>query len=94
MLTQDEVKHIAKLAKLKLNEAELKKFTGQLSSILDFFGQLQEVDTDNIEETSQVTGLSNVTRPDEIIVDGQEDALLDCAPHPIENHSIKIPKIM
>lgn len=94
MLTQDEVKHIAKLAKLKLNEDDLKKFTGQLGSILDFFGQLQEVDTENVEETSQVTGLSNVTRPDKITVDGNEDALLNCSPHKIENHSIKIPKVL
>lgn len=94
MITQDEIRHIAKLTKLKLTEKEIEKFTGQLSSVLDFFGQLQEVDTDNVEETSQVTGLQNVTRPDVITVDGNEDALLNCTPHRIENHSIKIPRVI
>lgn len=94
MITKDEVKHIAKLAKLKISEAELEKYTGQLSPILDFFGQLQEIDTENVEETSQVTGLKNIYRKDEIEVTENTDNLLECSPHPIENHSIKIPKIM
>ena len=94
MITQDEVRHIAKLTKLKLTEKEIEKFTNQLDSILDFFGQLQEINTENIEETSQVTGLQNITRTDEIIVDGNEKALLDCTPHKIEGSSIKIPKVI
>ncbi len=94
MITQDEVRHIAKLTKLKLTEEEVVKFTKQLGSVLDFFGQLQEVNTDDVEETSQVTGLQNITRPDVITVDGNEEALLNCTPHKIENHSIKIPKVI
>jgi aspartyl-tRNA(Asn)/glutamyl-tRNA(Gln) amidotransferase subunit C len=94
MITTDEVRHIAKLAKLKLTDTEVEKFTGQLGSILDFFGQLQEVDTGQVEETSQVTGLQSVTRVDEIEITEDTNALLECSPHPIENHQIKIPKIM
>lgn len=94
MITQDEVRHIAKLTKLNLSENEVEKFTGQLGSILDFFGQLQEVDTDKVEETSQVTGLANVTRTDEIVVDGNENALLECTPHKVENHCVKIPRVI
>ncbi len=94
MITQDEVRHIAKLAKLKLDDQEVTKFTDQLGSILDFFGQLQEVDTENVEETSQVTGLRNVTRTDEIEVDGNEEALLRCTPNKVEKHSIKIPRVI
>lgn len=94
MLSKDEVAHIAKLAKLKLSEDELDKFTPQLGTILDFFGTLQKANTDNVEETSQVTGLENVTRPDQIDVQGTEDALLNCTPNKVEAHSVKIPKIM
>lgn len=94
MITKDEVRHIAKLAKLQLTEAETEKYAGQLSQILDFFGQLQEVDTENVPETSQVTGLKNITRKDEIQVTENTDDLLKCTPHEVENHSIKIPKIM
>ena len=94
MITTDEVRHIAKLAKIKLLEGEVEKFTGQLGSILDFFEQLQEVDTDDILETSQVTGLQNVFRNDEIEICEDIDAYLDQAPHEVEDHMVKIPKIM
>jgi len=59
------VGHIAKLANLEIKEEELKKFQKQLSSILQYVSKLKEVDTKNIETTSQVTGLENVTREDE-----------------------------
>ncbi len=56
---------MAKLANLTLTEDEIKKFEGQLSSILEYVETLKEVDTDDVKETSQVTGLENVTREDE-----------------------------
>ncbi len=65
-LSPDDVRHVADLAHLPLTEAELKKFQKQLSSILDYVNQLQEVDTSKVKETSQVTGLSNVFRSDEV----------------------------
>ncbi len=94
MISAKEVRHIAKLAKLELTDREVKKFSGELSDILDFFKTLQEVKTDKVEETSQVTGLMNVVRSDEIEVDGQEDALLQCTSHKVKDHSVQIPKIM
>ncbi len=94
MITTDEVRHIAKLAKLNLSEAEIEKFTGQLGNILDFFSQLQEVNTDDVEETSQVTGLNNAFRPDKVEVTKNIPAYLEQAPHEIEDNMIKIPKIM
>ena len=59
-----DVKHTAKLANLKLSSEEEKKFEEQLSSILDYVDKLQEIDTENVGETSQVTGLENVFRED------------------------------
>lgn len=59
-----DVKHIAKLANLPLNPQEEKKFEKQLSEILSYVEKLKEVDTKNVETTSQVTGLENVTRED------------------------------
>lgn len=64
VIVKINVKHTALLANLKLTSQEEKKFEGQLSSILDYVNKLQEVDTENTEETSQVTGLENVTRED------------------------------
>lgn len=63
-LTKKEVEHIAYLARLGLTEKEKGKFQKQLSSILDYVKQLQEVDTKNVEPTAQVTGLENVMRKD------------------------------
>jgi len=64
-LTEEEVKHVAKLAKLSLSEQEVKKFQGQLSEVLDYIDVLKKLETKNIEPTSQVTGLENVFREDE-----------------------------
>lgn len=60
-----DVGHVAKLANLALKPEEEKKFEKQLSDILSYVEKLKEVDTKNVEITSQVTGLENVTREDE-----------------------------
>jgi aspartyl-tRNA(Asn)/glutamyl-tRNA(Gln) amidotransferase subunit C len=65
-LTKADVLHIANLAKIEINDAEVEKYSEQLSSVVDYFSALAEVDTKNIEPTSQTTGLENVFRSDEI----------------------------
>ena len=65
-LKKEEVLHVAKLAKLDLSEAEIEKFTPQHSKIIDYIGELSEVDTNGVEPTSQTTGLENVFRDDEV----------------------------
>lgn len=70
------VPHIAKLANLTLEPEEEEKFEKQLSEILTYVEKLKEVDTKNVEITSQVTGLENVVRKDETKPSlPQEDAL-------------------
>lgn len=59
-----DVSHVAKLANLPLSDKEKKKFEKQLSETLDYVNQLSEIDTKNVEPTSQVTGLENITRDD------------------------------
>ncbi len=94
MITDNEVRHIAKLAKMNLSEQEITKFTGELSKILDYFAILEKVNTDKIAETSQVTGTENVLRPDEIKISEIKNELLECSPHQIKNHSIRLPRIL
>jgi len=65
-LTTDDVVHVAKLAKLNLTKEEVEKYKKQLSSVLAYFEELNEVDTKNVEPTSQTTGLKNITREDKI----------------------------
>ena len=65
-LKTSDVLHVAKLAKLDLTEKEIEKFTDQLSNIVNFIGQLSEVDVKSMEPTSQTTGLENVYREDKL----------------------------
>lgn len=66
-LSKNEIEHIAKLARLELSDEELNKYGNQLSNILKYVEQLQEVDISHVEPTAQVTGLFNVFRKDEIV---------------------------
>ena len=64
-LTTEEVRHIAELAKLALSEEAIERYASDLSAILDYAQQLQDVDTDHIHPTASVLPLRNVMRPDE-----------------------------
>lgn len=66
-LTQKDIEHIASLARLELSEEEKTMFVSQLSSILDYVGQLAEVDTEGVQCQYHVEGLFNVMQKDEII---------------------------
>jgi aspartyl-tRNA(Asn)/glutamyl-tRNA(Gln) amidotransferase subunit C len=63
-LTADEVRHVAELAKLRLTEAEIEQFAGQLSAILEYAERLQEVDTSSVPPTPYILPLTNVMRED------------------------------
>lgn len=65
-LTRDDVLKLAQLAKLDLSEEEVGKYVKELTKILDYIEQLKSIDVDGLEPTSQVTGLTNVMRPDKI----------------------------
>lgn len=65
-LSKKDIEHIAKLANLSLTSSETDKFQKQLSSVIGYIGSLEEVDTKDIEPTSQTTGLENVFRTDEV----------------------------
>jgi len=82
VISQENVKHIAKLARLGITDEETVKLQKDLTAILDFIGKLSEVNVDNIEPTAQATGLSNVWRTDEKIKRNEEsrERLLDNAP--------------
>ncbi|OGG04472.1 hypothetical protein A2W14_06765, partial [Candidatus Gottesmanbacteria bacterium RBG_16_37_8] len=77
-LTSAIVKHIAKLANLKLSEDQLKKIVPAVSVFLDYVSKIKSLDTEDVKETSQVTRQENVFRED--VVDEtrmltQEEAL-------------------
>lgn len=63
-LSHDQVRHIAKLARLNVSDEEVAKFATQLTSILGYVDMLKEVDTKNVPATAQVTGQHNALRDD------------------------------
>ena len=65
-LSAADVRAIADLARLELNDADVARYQRQLSDILDYFQKLQELDTSHIDPTSSVLPLKNVMRADEV----------------------------
>jgi aspartyl-tRNA(Asn)/glutamyl-tRNA(Gln) amidotransferase subunit C len=61
-----DVNHVARLANLTLSEEEKEKFEKQLEETAQYVEGLNEVETKDTEPTSQVTGLENITREDEV----------------------------
>ena len=64
MLSKDEIKNIASLARIGIEEKEIGDYQKNLSAILDHFRELKEVDTENIEPIGHITGKDNVSRLD------------------------------
>lgn len=92
--TEDDIKKLAKLSRLKLTKAEISKYQKELNSIVEYVERLQAVDLTGLEPTSQVTGLVNVTRADEEIdYKVSPDQLLQNAPK-IENHQFKVKRMV
>lgn len=93
-LTPDQVRHVAALARIKVSDAEVDKFAMQLTSVLQYVDILNEVDTDGVMPTSQVTGLANVLQED--TVDGfckNPDRLLKCSNLPVLARQILVKKV-
>lgn len=92
-ISKDDVRHIARLARLELSEEEIEKFAGQLSQILDHAAKIQELDLDGIEPLTHAIDRKNVFRKD-VVKPGlsTEDALKN-APEREENY-FKIPPII
>jgi len=79
-LDEEEVGHIAKLARLKLTGEEVKMFCSQLSEVLEYMKVLNEVEAKGVEPTAQVTDLENVFREDEVSPSLEPNEALSCAP--------------
>ncbi|MFA5003900.1 MAG: Asp-tRNA(Asn)/Glu-tRNA(Gln) amidotransferase subunit GatC [Candidatus Saccharimonadales bacterium] len=65
-LSRVDVLKLAQLARISLTEDEVDEFSNELSEILQYVEQLNDVDVEGLKPTNQVTGLSNVMRKDEI----------------------------
>ena len=59
-----DIEHVAKLARLRLTDAEKEKFSKQMGTIIGYIEKLKELDTKNVEATAHILGLNNVFRED------------------------------
>lgn len=66
-LTNEDVLKLARLSRLKLTDEDVETFKKEINEILSYVEMLKEVDTKDLKPTSQVTGLENVMRKDEIV---------------------------
>ena len=92
-IDREQVRKVAHLARLELTEAEEEKFTTQLSSILDYFNQLSELNTDDVPPTARAIDVSNVTRSDNLETYANRDEILESAPEQ-EGDYFRVPKIL
>jgi aspartyl-tRNA(Asn)/glutamyl-tRNA(Gln) amidotransferase subunit C len=92
-LSTSDVAKVALLARLRLSEVELAQFTGQLSQIVDFVAQLQELDTANVEPLAHGVEMRNVFRDDVVKPSLDRDAALANAPKR-NAHSFLVPAVL
>ena len=92
-ISSDEVKKVAQLARLELNENEINQHAEQLEKILEYIKQLEKINTEDIPCTTRAIEVVNVLRKDEKKNYENSEEILDLAPSR-ENKFFKVPKII
>ncbi|MEW6324583.1 MAG: Asp-tRNA(Asn)/Glu-tRNA(Gln) amidotransferase subunit GatC [Nitrospirota bacterium] len=92
-LTQDEVRHVAALARLALSDEEAEHFSRQLSQILTYVQTLNELDTSQVEPTAHAVPMANVWREDVVAPSCDREAILADAPDRT-GEFFRVPKIL
>ena len=93
MLTEDEVRHVAMLARLGLSDDEIEKLRVQLLDVLGYIDMLKQVDTSAIPPTAQILTHLNVTRPDEARRSWPVEEILSNAPAQ-EDGFVRVPTVL
>lgn len=92
-ITQRDVRHVAELARLAVDDHEVDEFAAQLSRILEAMEKLRALDTTGVEPTAHVLPLRNVWREDEVRPGlGLEEALANAPDR--EGNCFKVPKVV
>ena len=92
-ITEDQVKKVAELARLKLDSNQVKHHAEQIEKILDYVNQLEKIDTTGVACTTRAIEVINVLRSDANNIFEDRDELLNLAPAR-ENDFFKVPKII
>ncbi|HYO11028.1 MAG TPA: Asp-tRNA(Asn)/Glu-tRNA(Gln) amidotransferase subunit GatC [Tepidisphaeraceae bacterium] len=92
-LTPEQVRHVAKLARLALPAEKLERYAGQLESILHYIDKLAEVDTAGVEPMAHALPVQNVLRPDVAGPGLPLEKVLQNAPE-TDGPFFKVPKVI
>ena len=93
-ITREDVLHLAELSSISLDEAQIEPLKKDLDNIVNYFSQLDELDTENVEPTYQCFDMQNVWREDEIVeFEAKRDNLLALTVES-EDNQIKVPKVL
>lgn len=90
MIDRTQVLHVAKLARLRLSDAEVERMADELSGILAHVDRISQMDLEGVEPTSHVVALENVLRPDQPRPSWPRDVMLDLAPEAVDG-SFRVP---
>ena len=92
-ISADDVRKVAKLARLDLPEEKIATYTTQLESILGYVSQLESINTEGVPETTRAVEVTNVTREDKVTQTPVRDEILNQAPQR-EGDFFRVPKIL
>src|SRR4051812_4317404 len=92
-ITPDQVKHVAKLARLALPEEKLAKFTGQLEPILEYIDKINQVDMTGVEPMAHALPVTNALREDVVQPSLPVEKVLQNAPQ-TDGPFFKVPKVI
>ena len=92
MISEEEVRHVANLARLGLTDDEVKKMIGQLGAILESVEQIGELDLKDVPPTANALNLTNVLRPDEPHKCLPQEEALSTAPDSVDDLFV-VPRI-
>ena len=93
-ITNDDVRHLAQLSSFQMSDAEVESLRADIEKIINYINQLDELDTDGVEPTYQVTGLQNVWRDDEIIDSSVSRRQLLALAAEQSDNCVKVPKVL
>jgi aspartyl-tRNA(Asn)/glutamyl-tRNA(Gln) amidotransferase subunit C len=92
-ISADEVKKVAKLAKLTLSDADIARMAADMGAMLDYVATLADLDTEGIVPTAHAVPMANAFRPDQLRPSLERDAVLAAAPKSA-NGTFRVPKVI
>jgi aspartyl-tRNA(Asn)/glutamyl-tRNA(Gln) amidotransferase subunit C len=92
-ISKEEIKHIADLSRINIEDSQLDKYAETLSNIVDMANEISKLDTENVKPTTHILENVNVFRKDEVKPSYSREKILENAPTK-ESGCISLPKVV